>query len=113
MPNALLKRLANDPKVKRIHIDRETEASMARASAAVGAKTAQALYGYTGAGIGVAVIDSGITPWHDDLTVSNGTGQRVTAFVDFVNGHTTKVRRLGSRHARRRHHRRQRLRLER
>ena len=24
--------------------------------------------GYTGAGIGVAVIDSGITSWHDDLT---------------------------------------------
>jgi subtilisin family serine protease len=24
-------------------------------------------YGYTGAGIGVAVIDSGITGWHYDL----------------------------------------------
>ena len=90
MPNALLKRLANDPKVKRIHKDRETEASMATASAAIGAKTAQFLYGYTGAGIGVAVIDSGITPSHKDLSVSNGSGQRVTAFVDFVNGRTAK-----------------------
>jgi serine protease AprX len=90
MPNALLKRLANDPKVKRIHIDRETEAFVARTAAAIGAKNVHAQYGYNGAGVGVAVIDSGITPWHDDLTVANRTGQRVTAFVDFVNGQTAK-----------------------
>lgn len=90
MPNALLKRLANDPKVKRIHIDRDTEAFVARTAAAIGAKNVHAQYGYNGAGIGVAVIDSGITPWHDDLTVANRTGQRVTAFVDFVNGQTAK-----------------------
>ena len=90
MPNALLKRLADDPKVKRVHLDRETEASIARASATIGAKNVQTQYGYTGAGIGVAVIDSGVTPNHPDLSVSNGTGQRVTAFVDFVNGRTTK-----------------------
>ena len=90
MPNALLKRLANDPKVKKVHVDRETEAFLARTAAAIGAKTVQAQYGYNGAGIGVAVIDSGITPWHDDLTVANRQGQRVTAFVDFVNGRTQK-----------------------
>jgi len=90
MPNALLKRLANDPKVKRIHIDRPTEAQIARTAATIGAKNVRAQYGYTGAGIGVAVIDSGITAWHDDLTVANRQGQRVTAFVDFVNGRTTK-----------------------
>ena len=50
-----------------------------------------AQYGYTGAGIGVAVIDSGITPWHDDLTrAPTAAGQRVTKFVDFVNNRTTK-----------------------
>jgi serine protease AprX len=90
MPNALLKRLANDPKVKRIHIDRATEAQIARTTATIGAKNVHAQYGYKGAGIGVAVIDSGITAWHDDLTVANRQGQRVTAFVDFVNGHTQK-----------------------
>ena len=90
MPNALLKRLANDPKVKRIHVDRETEAQIARTVATIGAKNVHAQYGYTGAGVGVAVIDSGITPWHDDLTVANRQGQRVTAFVDFVNGQTQK-----------------------
>ena len=90
MPNALLKRLANDPKVKRIHIDRETEGQIARTVATIGAKNVHAQYGYTGAGIGVAVIDSGITPWHDDLTIANRQGQRVTAFVDFVNGQKQK-----------------------
>ncbi len=90
MPNVLLKRLADDPKVKRIHKDRETEAFLARTVAAIGAKNVHAQYGYNGAGVGVAVIDSGITPWHDDLTVANLQGQRVTAFVDFVNGQTAK-----------------------
>ena len=91
MPNALLKRLANDPKVKRIHADRDTEAFVARTSATIGATNVRGQYGYTGAGVGVAVIDSGITPWHDDL--SSGPyrqGQRVTGFVDFVNGQTSK-----------------------
>lgn len=90
MPNALLKRLANDPRVKRIHKDRETEAHLARTAAAIGAKNVHAQYGYNGAGVGVAVIDSGITAWHDDLTVAYRQGQRVTAFVDFVNGQTAK-----------------------
>src|SRR5262249_5978197 len=44
-----------------------------------------------GSGVGVALIDSGVTPWHDDLArnVSNGRGpigQRVMEFVDFVDG---------------------------
>ena len=90
MPNALLKRLADDPNVKRVHLDREAEALVARASATIGATTARAQYGYSGAGIGVAVIDSGITPNHLDLSIANGKGQRVVAFVDFVNGRTTK-----------------------
>jgi serine protease AprX len=88
--NALLKRLADDPKVKRIHLDREVRGEVARTAATVGAKNVHAQYGYTGAGVGVAVIDSGITPWHDDLTIANRTGQRVTAFVDFINNRTTK-----------------------
>ena len=109
--NALLKRLANDPKVKRIHVDRETEAFVARTAAAIGVNNIRAQYGYTGAGIGVAVIDSGITSWHDDLTVANHQGQRVTAFVDFVNGRTTKYDDWGHGTHVAGHHRRQRLRL--
>ena len=88
--NALLKRLADDPKVKRIHVDRDGFGDIARTTVTVGAKNVHAQYGFSGAGVGVAVIDSGITAWHDDLSVANRTGQRVTAFVDFVNNRTAK-----------------------
>jgi serine protease AprX len=92
MPNAMLRRLADDPKVKRVHLDREATGDLARTTATIGALSARLSFGYTGAGIGVAVIDSGITAWHDDFgaSASNKTGQRVTAFVDFVNGRTQK-----------------------
>jgi serine protease AprX len=37
--------------------------------------------------VGVAVLDSGVTSWHDDLTGAGiSTTQRVDQFVDFVNG---------------------------
>ena len=57
----------------------------------VGATSARQSYGYTGAGIGVAIIDSGITSWHDDL--SKGARSTIFSvrqsargkFVDFVN----------------------------
>jgi serine protease AprX len=90
IPNVLLKKLADDSKVKRVHLDRDVTGEIARTTATVGAMTARLQYGYTGAGVGVAVIDSGITSWHDDLTIANRSGQRVTAFVDFVNGRTSK-----------------------
>ena len=62
-------------------------------STVVGARAVQKSYGYDGAGIGIAVIDSGITSWHDDLTSTgprssgrSSGNQRVVDFVDFVNG---------------------------
>src|SRR6185503_13555466 len=50
--------------------------------------------GFTGAGVGVAVIDSGIVSWHDDLIPRTLAQypfgyQRVAAFVDFVGGGTS------------------------
>jgi serine protease AprX len=90
LSNALMRRLADDPDVAGMWDDRETWDEVARTAAATGAKNVHAQYGYSGAGVGVAVIDSGITPWHDDLTIANRQGQRVTAFVDFVNGRTAK-----------------------
>jgi hypothetical protein len=48
--------------------------------------------GFTGAGVGIALIDSGVTSWHDDLTGPGGNqaggygNQRVPTFVDLVNG---------------------------
>jgi serine protease AprX len=95
LPNKVLRRLADHPSVQSIHHDRPTAGEMNRAASTVGARLAQAYYGYTGAGVGVAVIDSGITAWHDDLThigwnssVRVVEGQRVSKFVDFVNDRT-------------------------
>ncbi|MEW6323545.1 MAG: S8 family peptidase [Acidobacteriota bacterium] len=89
VPNWVLKRLADNPCIKAISDDRLATASNGRTAVTVGQRTVTDVLGYTGTGVGVAVIDSGITPWHDDLTVANRQGQRVAAFVDFVNGLTT------------------------
>jgi serine protease AprX len=88
IPNGLLKQLAKHPLVKKVSLDRTVEGFTGRTSVTVGARAVQHIMGYTGAGIGVAVIDSGVTPWHDDLTVDSRSGQRVAHFKDFVNGRT-------------------------
>ena len=86
LPNRKLKALANDPRVKAIRPDREVKGFVGRTAVTVGARAVHQLMGYTGAGIGVAIIDSGVTNWHDDLSNGNLQGQRVTHFADFVNG---------------------------
>ena len=96
VPNFVLRRLANNPCVTAIHHDRGTSGEMNYAAIVEGARAVQMQYGYNGAGVGVAIIDSGVTSWHDDLTYSGFNpavkvvnGQRVVKFVDFVNGRTT------------------------
>ena len=84
VPNAVLTVLANSPLVKDVLYDRPVESVAERAGATIGAAAVRQELGYDGTGIGVAVIDSGITSWHDDL--SGVGGQRVSRFVDFVNG---------------------------
>ena len=93
LPNGVLKRLAAHPSVFRVHHDRDIATHNYRTSITTGARAVQQVLGYTGAGIGIAVIDSGITSWHDDLTNKTSRlypygNQRVTKFVDFVNGRT-------------------------
>ena len=95
LPNGQLKKLAAAPEVASVHWDRPISGSMNIASVTTGARTAN-LLGYDGTGVGVAVIDSGVAGWHDDLTyqgrnsaVKVVNGQRVVKFVDFVNGLTT------------------------
>ena len=84
LPNKVLRKLADNPAVERIVWDRPLDSTMNRVAVTVGARAVQETLGYTGAGIGVAVIDSGITAWHDDLTyqgrstlVKVKNGQRV------------------------------------
>jgi serine protease AprX len=86
-----LKKLERHPLVKRVYLDRETAGEMNLTSVVTGARTVQSLMGYDGAGVGVAVVDSGVTSWHDDLTYQGSDpsvrlsgGQRVAKFVDFV-----------------------------
>jgi len=87
LPNPAIASLAFDASVGRIALDRVVSATWERTGATIGAVAVREDLGYDGAGIGVAVIDSGITNWHDDLTGAS-SAQRVDAFVDFVNGRT-------------------------
>ena len=82
--------LAASPNVQRVVLDRVTFGTVERTGITVGATAVRHNPGYDGAGVGVAVIDSGVTAWHDDLGETGIPGsQRVDRFVDFVNGHTT------------------------
>src|SRR5258708_36285994 len=93
LPDRLIRLMSRHPSVFRLHHDRPTEAFNYRTSLTIGTRAIQETLGLTGAGIGVAVIDSGIATWHDDLTNNSATlypygNQRVTKFVDFVGGQT-------------------------
>lgn len=93
LPNRVIKALSERSEVISIHYDRPTGQHLNRAAVAVGARAVRQQYGYDGAGVGVAVIDSGITTQHDDMSYQGSNpkvrvvnGQRTSAFVDFVNG---------------------------
>jgi serine protease AprX len=91
VPNGMLKRLAASPAVFRVHYDRPATKFDYRTTLTTGSLAVNHALGLTGTGVGIAVVDSGITAWHDDLTTLATTpypygNQRVTAFVDFVNG---------------------------
>ena len=91
LPNGELQHLADRDDVLDVHYDRPLRKDNYRNSITTGARAINRPVGFTGKGIGVAVIDSGIAQWHDDLTNHTGTlysfgNQRVSAFVDFVNG---------------------------
>jgi serine protease AprX len=85
LPNASLDDLAASPLVARISLDRLMAGAMERTGATVRATAVRQELGFDGTGIGVAVIDSGVTTSHDDLTSSHGAST-VVDFEDYVNG---------------------------
>jgi len=81
--NVELSKIAANPRVEGVYLDRPIFATMERTGLSTGASLARQQMNVTGKGVGVAVIDSGITNWHDDLTRGNS---RVAHFKDFTNG---------------------------
>jgi serine protease AprX len=87
LPNAALAGLSSSASILRIAMDRNMSAATERTGATIGATAVRQQLGYDGAGIGIAVIDSGGNADHDDL--NDPSGSRIDRFVDFVNGRTT------------------------
>jgi len=78
IPDAALDALAAHPGI-RVSLDRPVRGTMERTGASIGSTWARENLGVDGTGVGVAIIDSGVTPWHDDLG-----SYRVVHFADFV-----------------------------
>jgi serine protease AprX len=85
VPNAALLALAANASVHSVALDRLVVGAMERSGITVGATAVRKELGYDGEGVGIAVIDSGVASWHDDLADASSV-QRVERFVDFVNG---------------------------
>jgi serine protease AprX len=81
LDNRSLAGVAADPRVKRVSLDRPVFATLERTGDAIGATAVREELGVTGKGIGVAVIDSGVAGWHDDLYRT----RRLAHFKDFTN----------------------------
>ncbi|WP_052217350.1 S8 family peptidase, partial [Thermincola ferriacetica] len=80
LPVSAVEEFAKDEEVTRVSYDSEVHTCLDTATAAINAPAAWEV-GFTGKGITVAVIDTGIYP-HPDLTQPTN---RIIAFKDFVN----------------------------
>ena len=80
VPDACLATLAAHPNVRAISVDRQVRGALQNTiRATVGAAWVAEHLGFDGTGIGVAIVDSGVAAWHDDLG-----NNRVVHFADFV-----------------------------
>ena len=79
VPDQALDALAALPGVRSISLDRRIHGTLERTGATIGSGWVLDTLGIDGTGVGVAIIDSGVTSWHDDLG-----SQRVIRFADFV-----------------------------
>jgi serine protease AprX len=83
IPDSSLLALSRVPGLIGVSLDRRIHGTLERTGATIGAGWVRDNLGYDGTGVGIAIIDSGVANWHDDL----GSG-RVARFVDFVNFQT-------------------------
>ena len=81
VPDDCLSQLASHPNVIAVSADRQVRGALqGTIRATVGAAWVAEHLGFDGTGIGVAIVDSGVAAWHDDLG-----NNRVVHFADFVN----------------------------
>lgn len=83
IPDFELDALASRPAVRAVSLDRRVRGTMERTGATIGSTWARQNLGIDGSGVNVAIIDSGVASWHDDLDP-----QRILKFVDFVDFQT-------------------------
>jgi len=83
VPSSALAALANDPEVSFVTLDNPVSVTDANTDSAIGASSAWNS-GLTGAGVTVAVIDSGINDSHPDLWNSAHTASRVLYHGDYT-----------------------------
>ena len=79
IPDDALAHLATQPGITSVALDRRVQGTLERTAATVGAGWVRDRLGFDGTGVGVAIIDSGVANWHDDLGAD-----RVIHFADFV-----------------------------
>jgi serine protease AprX len=82
VPDTALAWLASQPGILGVSLDRAVHGTIERTAAEIGATWVSEHLGVDGTGVGVATVDSGVSPFHDDLE------GRVVHFADFVNAQT-------------------------
>jgi serine protease AprX len=80
IPDSALDALTHLPGVSGVSLDRPVHGTLERTGATIGSNWVRETLGFDGTGVGIAVIDSGVANWHDDLGAN-----KVARFVDFVN----------------------------
>ena len=81
--DSALDELAAAPEVVAVSLDRPVRGTIERTAGTIGAEWVREQLGLDGSGVGIALIDSGVTAAHDDLDAD-----RIVHFADFVNFRT-------------------------
>ena len=89
--NWALADLARHPQIAWVGVDHPVFPTLERTGAAIAATLASQAFHVTGKGIGVAVIDSGVTAWHDDLYLTGRRSPRADPRIVHFKDFTTEV----------------------